>query len=147
MKTILTVTTAFLLLSIAQLTYAETAIKDKRILITPTASPQNIVMQKASHKLTSRFSKEVTKETPDVFVKLVKTLESDKEFALKLTKAVSQKQTKQVNELLAKVTKSKLDISYSGSTPQATLLKLCAYRNGVKHCFPSMRNSPKDPTF
>lgn len=107
--------------------------------------PSELKIQQASKELVYQIKKEINKETPDAFRALLKSLESDKNLSFNLTYAIGSQNKNETNILLKKATRANMNVDYTDSNSDILRFKLCATTNGVRHCFPSQRNSMKCP--
>lgn len=108
-----------------------------------TEESKNDKIQQAAKNIVVQLKKEVDEKTPKEFIVLIKRMEADNDFAFNLTKAIGTQNKEEANSLLTKATGSRMNVDYTDTNSEIMSLKLCAYRNGVKHCFPSQRNSVK----
>lgn len=119
------------------------------------ADPVNIVtveakedkVQMAANNIVTHLKKQMNKETPEVFQSLVKSMASNNDFSLKLTHAIGTLNQKEADLLLTEAVKEKMNVDFVDVGSDIVRFKLCANFNGVRHCFPSQRNSPTCPTF
>jgi hypothetical protein len=112
-----------------------------------TEGSKNAKIQKASEDIINQLKKEVDGKTPEEFIALIKRMEADSKFSFNLTQAIGTQNKKEANALLMKATGINMNIEYTDTNSEIMSLKLCAYRNGVKRCFPSQRNSVKCAKF
>ena len=112
-----------------------------------TEESKNGEIKRAAKGIVIQLKKEVDKETPKEFIVLIKRIESDNDFAFNLTKAIGTQNKEEADSLLMKATGINMNIEYMDTNSEIMSLKLCAYRNGVKRCFPSQRNSVKCAKF
>jgi len=112
-----------------------------------TEGSKNEKIQKASKDIINQLKKAVNEKTPEEFIVLIKRMESDSKFSFNLTQAMGTQNKEEANSLLMKATGINMNVEYTDTNSEIMSLKLCAYRNGVKHCFPSQRNSVKCARF
>lgn len=107
------------------------------------AEASDTKVQKASKNIISQIEKSIDKETPEAFTILLENMKSNNEAALKLTHSIGTQNKEEVNSLLTSLAKANMHIEYHDVDSDILQFKLCANFNGVRHCFPSQRNSMK----
>jgi hypothetical protein len=102
-------------------------------------------IEKATKDFITQFRQEVSedKDSPKAFTDLLIRLESDNNYATKLIGLIQVQDTKSINAMLTEATNTDMQITYLDSDSEILHVVFCAYRNGVKHCWPSQRNSMK----
>jgi DNA-directed RNA polymerase specialized sigma subunit len=105
-------------------------------------------IEKASKQLIIQFKnniaedKNIEKEFSFMFKTIIEKMESDKSYALKLTELIGKGKNKEINAMLTETVNMEMQIIYLDThEPEIQRFAICANRNGVRHCFPSQRNS------
>ena len=111
-------------------------------------------IEKASKQLIIQFKnniaedKNIEKEFSFIFKTIIEKMESDKSYALKLTELIGKGKNKEINAMLTETVHKEMQIIYLDTNEsEVQRFRICANSNGVRHCFPSQRNSHICPKF